>query len=72
MTKRVDPVIKCIKEHTAQSGLSQNQLAVKAGITPQRLSNLMNGRGQIKPHEIKALSEALHVSIETVFEQLNC
>lgn len=69
MTERVDPVVTNIKEHAAQSGMSQNQLAIKAGMTPQRLSNLINGRGQIKSHEIKALSEALQVPIETFFEQ---
>ena len=68
MAKTVDPVIKRLRDYIEQGEQSQNQLAVKAGLTPQRLSNLLNNRGQIKPAEIKALCGVLEIPVSELFE----
>lgn len=69
MAKQADPTITKLKEHVRQSEQSQNQLAVNAGMTPQRLSNLLNGRGLIQPAEIRALCAALGIPVSALFEE---
>ena len=61
-------IITNIKRLIDESGTSRNQTAIRAGMTPQRLSNLCNDRGLIHPDEIQALAIALGEPVAVLFE----
>jgi len=62
------PVTDNIRRLIKGSGRSQNQIAVEARMTPQRLSDLMTGRGTIKASEIYRISNALDVEPTVLFK----
>ena len=61
-------ILITLKRLIEKSGKSRNQIAVLAGMTPQRLSNLMNNRGIIHPGELEQLAKALGVPVGNLFE----
>ena len=64
------PVTGNIRRLIQESGRSQNQVAVDAGMTPQRMSDLLIGRGTIKACKINQISAALGVSAGDLFVQM--
>lgn len=62
-----EAIISNIKDLIDKSGTSRNQTAIRAGMTPQRLSNLLNRRGLIHPAEIQAIAKALDVPVSHLF-----
>jgi transcriptional regulator with XRE-family HTH domain len=50
-----------IKEHRDRAGLSQFDLAIKIGTTPQQVSRLERGDRRIKTDMLPKLADALHV-----------
>lgn len=62
-------IINTLKRLIKSSGKSRNQIAVTAGMTPQRLSNLMNNRGLIHPDELERLAKALDVPVGELFKK---
>lgn len=62
-------IVKTLKRLIKDSGKSHNQIAVLAGMTPQRFSNLMNNRGIIHPDELESLARALNTSIDDLFKE---
>ncbi|NJL89714.1 MAG: helix-turn-helix transcriptional regulator [Coleofasciculaceae cyanobacterium SM2_1_6] len=54
--------ISAMKKRREELGLSQRELAIKAGITTQTISNIENGRYKkikLEPHQFKKLCKAL-------------
>lgn len=57
-------VIKVINE----KGLKQVYVAEKAGLKPQELSDMLNGRKLIKACDILKISQALEVTANDIYE----
>lgn len=47
--------IERLRQLCKSEGLTHEELAIKAGFKPSRISNLMNQRGQIKQEELEQL-----------------
>ncbi len=62
------PVTDNLRILIRESGRSQNQIALESGMTSQRLSDVMNGRGTIKACEILTIGRALGVPYAELFK----
>ena len=53
-----------IKHLIKEKGLVQAHVARRAGMTPQKLSNILNGRSPLYVEQLQPISEALGVKKE--------
>lgn len=62
------PVPANISRIIKGNGFVNHWVAKKSGMTTQQFSNMLNGRRLIKPCDILAISNALGVGVDDLFE----
>ncbi len=60
-------VEKNIKQIIKSKGLKQKIVAIRAGLTPQQFSDMLNGRRNIYDNDILRISMALEVTPNELF-----
>lgn len=68
ITEANKPVATGLLAILSRKGLKQVYVAEKAGYTPQKLSDMINGRCLIKACDIPKLANALGVKTDDLFE----
>jgi transcriptional regulator with XRE-family HTH domain len=51
-----------IKEYIESHGITQKFLCEKTGITPEKMSNLINGKRKVTGEELLLISKALDIN----------
>lgn len=62
-----EPVAGNIERIIREKGLKKCVVALKAGLTGQELSDVLNGRRIIKVNEVPRVAKALDVSLSELF-----
>lgn len=62
------PVAENLKRITAERTLSRSAIARGSGLTPKKLSDIINGYRLARPCQILKLAETLEVSVEELFK----
>lgn len=58
-----------LKEIISEQGLTHAEVAKKAGLTKQEMSDMLNGRRLIKASDIERLIDILHVDANRMFRR---
>ena len=65
---KYDAIIENIRQIIKAKNLKQREVAAKAGMTPQELSNILNEhRKLLRVEQVPSIAQALEVEIESVF-----
>ncbi len=62
-----EPVASNIERIICEKGLKKCAVALKAGLTGQELSDVLNGRRIIKVNEVPRVARALDVNLSDLF-----
>lgn len=63
-----DPIAKGIRSIISEKGFVQKNVAERAGLTPQQLSDMLNDRKVIKAIDLVPISRALGVTIPEIYD----
>ena len=66
---KYEEIVANVKEVITQKGMKQNIVAKRAGMSPQALSDIINGRKLLRVEHMPNLAHALGVDIEEFFYQ---
>lgn len=60
--RKQEKICELLKCKVRKSGMTQKEIAEKAGMTPQALNDMLNGRKIIRAEHIPIITEALGIS----------
>ncbi|NGM16983.1 helix-turn-helix domain-containing protein [Eggerthellaceae bacterium zg-893] len=69
LNRRWKMIAENIKAYMIENNIKQGQVGLKAGMTPQALSESLMGKRKLSIDEYVSLCDALHVSVDFFTDQ---